>query len=145
MVITYVFIPTSIVFFDIIDFNGEYREIICYIIIILFIVFYILTVELPAIVFKISVERYDMFSKKYKRNIFSLLANIIIISFFIESIVYIVSIKQIMYYDFFYFLLLIFFRLALRMSSIELNTVKAKLKKQPKHEEHRDRSCVEVE
>lgn len=127
MVLTYVFIPSSIVFFDIIDFKGEYREIICFPTIILFMVLYIITVELPAIIFKVSVERYDMFSKKHNREKLSLLFNIVVILFLFETIIFVIVAKQITLYDLLTFLSILFFRVALRMSSIELKSIKVKM------------------
>ena len=76
MILLYVSITISIVYFDIVDVEGDFREIICFPIIITFVVLYILTVELPAAVFKVQVERYDMFSKKYDRTIMSILLDI---------------------------------------------------------------------
>lgn len=127
MIISYIFIPLSILFFDIIDFNGEYRKLICFIAIFVFIIFYILTVELPAIIFKVPVERYDMFSKKHNKKILSLLFNIVIILFLFETIIVVIISNKIMYYDALMFLLMLFFRVALRMSSIELKSIKAKI------------------
>ena len=74
MILFYVSITISIVYFDIVDVEGDFREIICFPAIITFVVLYILTVELPAAVFKVKVERYDMFSKKYDRTIMSILS-----------------------------------------------------------------------
>lgn len=118
MILLYVSITISIVYFDIVDVEGDFREIICFPIIITFVVLYILTVELPAAVFKVQVERYDMFSKKYDRTIMSILLDIIIVLFIIETIVIAVITKQIMYYDVFTVLALLFFRVAIRMSTI---------------------------
>ena len=97
MILFYVSITISIVYFDIVDVEGDFREIICFPAIITFVVLYILTVELPAAVFKVKVERYDMFSKKYDRTIMSILLDIIIVLFIIETIVIAVIKKQIMY------------------------------------------------
>ncbi|MFU2362477.1 MAG: hypothetical protein ACM67R_01685, partial [Clostridiales bacterium] len=115
MILFYVSITISIVYFDIVDVEGDFREIICSPAIITFVVLYILTVELPAAVFKVKVERYDMFSKKYDRTIMSILLDIIIVLFIIETIVIAVITKQIMYYDVFTVLALLFFRVAIRM------------------------------
>lgn len=68
MILFYVSITISIVYFDIVDVEGDFRKIICFPAIITFLVLYILTVELPAAVFKVKVERYDMFSKKIRQN-----------------------------------------------------------------------------
>ncbi len=127
MILLYVSITISIVYFDIVDVEGDFREIICFPIIITFVVLYILTVELPAAVFKVQVERYDMFSKKYDRTIMSILLDIIIVLFIIETIVIAVITKQIMYYDVFTVLALLFFRVAIRMSTIVFNLIKIKL------------------
>lgn len=127
MILFYVSITISIVYFDIVDVEGDFREIICFPIIITFVVLYILTVELPAAVFKVKVERYDMFSKKYVRTIMSILLDIIIVLFIIETIVIAVITKQIMYYDVFTMLALLFFRVAIRMSTIVFNLIKIKL------------------
>lgn len=127
MILFYVSITISIVYFDIVDVEGDFREIICFPIIITFVVLYILTVELPAAVFKVQVERYDMFSKKYDRKIMSILLDIIIVLFIIETIVIAVIAKQIMYYDVFTMLALLFFRVAIRMSTIVFNLIKIKL------------------
>ena len=127
MILFYVSITISIVYFDIVDVEGDFREIICFPIIITFVVLYILTVELPAAVFKVKVERYDMFSKKYVRTIMSILLDIIIVLFIIETIVIAVITKQIMYYDVFTVLALLFFRVAIRMSTIVFNLIKIKL------------------
>ena len=128
MILFYISITISIVYFDIVDIEGDFREIICFpIIIITFVVLYILTVELPAAVFKVKVERYDMFSKKYDRTIMSILLDIIIVLFIIETIVIAVITKQIMYYDVFTMLALLFFRVAIRMSTIVFNLIKIKL------------------
>lgn len=127
MILLYVLITISIVYFDIVDVEGDFREIICFPIIITFVVLYILTVELPAAVFKVQVERYDMFSKKYDRTIMSILLDIIIVLFIIETIVIAVITKQIMYYDVFTVLALLFFRVAIRMSTIVFNLIKIKL------------------
>ena len=127
MILFYISITISIVYFDIVDIEGDFREIICFPIIITFVVLYILTVELPAAVFKVKVERYDMFSKKYDRTIMSILLDIIIVLFIIESIVIAVITKQIMYYDVFTMLALLFFRVAIRMSTIVFNLIKIKL------------------
>ncbi len=127
MILFYVSITISIVYFDIVDVEGDFREIICFPIIITFVVLYILTVELPAAVFKVQVERYDMFSKKYDRKIMSILLDIIIVLFIIETIVIAVITKQIMYYDVFTMLALLFFRVAIRMSTIVFNLIKIKL------------------
>lgn len=127
MILFYVSITISIVYFDIVDVEGDFREIICFPIIITFVVLYILTVELPAAVFKVKVERYDMFSKKYDRKIMSILLDIIIVLFIIETIVIAVITKQIMYYDVFTMLALLFFRVAIRMSTIVFNLIKIKL------------------
>lgn len=127
MILLYVSITISIVYFDIVDVEGDFREIICFPIIITFVVLYILTVELPAAVFKVQVERYDMFSKKYDRTIMSILLDIIIVLFIIETIVIAVIKKQIMYYDVFTVLALLFFRVAIRMSTIVFNLIKIKL------------------
>lgn len=127
MILLYVSIKISIVYFDIVDVEGDFREIICFPIIITFVVLYILTVELPAAVFKVQVERYDMFSKKYDRTIMSILLDIIIVLFIIETIVIAVITKQIMYYDVFTVLALLFFRVAIRMSTIVFNLIKIKL------------------
>lgn len=128
MIVTYILIPLSILFFDIIDFNGEYRKLVCFITVFAFIVFYILTVELPAIIFKVPVERYDMFSKKYhNRKTLSLLLNTVIVLFLFETIIVVIVSNKIMYYDALIFLLMLFFRMALRMSSIELKSIKAKI------------------
>lgn len=127
MILFYVSITISIVYFDIVDVEGDFREIICFPIIITFVVLYILTVELPAAVFKVKVERYDMFSKKYDRTIMSILLDIIIVLFIIETIVIAVITKQIMYYDVFTMLALLFFRVAIRMSTIVFNLIKIKL------------------
>ena len=110
MILFYVSITISIVYFDIVDVEGDFREIICFPAIITFVVLYILTVELPAAVFKVKVERYDMFSKKYDRTIMSILLDIIIVLFIIETIVIAVIKKQIMYYDVFTVLALLFFQ-----------------------------------
>ena len=126
MILFYVSITISIVYFDIVDFEGDFREIICFPAIITFVV-YILTVELPAAVFKVKVERYDMFSKKYYRTIMSILLDIIIVLFIIETIVISAITKQIMYYDVFTVLALLFFRVAIRMSTIVFNLIKIKL------------------
>lgn len=96
MILFYVSITISIVYFDIVDVEGDFREIICFPAIITFVVLYILTVELPAAVFKVKVERYDMFSKKYYRTIMSILLDIIIVLFIIETIVISAITKQIM-------------------------------------------------
>ena len=127
MILLYVSITISIVYFDIVDVEGDFREIICFPIIITFVVLYILTVELPAAVFKVQVERYDMFSKKYDRTIMSILLDIIIVLFIIETIVIAFITKQIMYYDVFTVLALLFFRVAIRMSTIVFNLIKIKL------------------
>jgi hypothetical protein len=127
MILFYISITISIVYFDIVDIEGDFREIICFPIIITFVVLYILTVELPAAVFKVKVERYDMFSKKYDRTIMSILLDIIIVLFIIETIVIAVITKQIMYYDVFTMLALLFFRVAIRMSTIVFNLIKIKL------------------
>lgn len=127
MILLYVSITISIVYFDIVDVEGDFREIICFPIIITFVVLYILTVELPAAVFKVQVERYDMFSKKYDRTIMSILLDIIIVLFIIETIVIAVITKQIMYYDVFTVLALLFFRVAIIMSTIVFNLIKIKL------------------
>lgn len=127
MILFYVSITISIVYFDIVDVEGDFREIICFPIIITFVVLYILTVELPAAVFKVQVERYDMFSKKYDRKIMPILLDIIIVLFIIETIVIAVITKQIMYYDVFTMLALLFFRVAIRMSTIVFNLIKIKL------------------
>lgn len=127
MILFYVSITISIVYFDIVDVEGDFREIICFPIIITFVVLYILTVELSAAVFKVQVERYDMFSKKYDRKIMSILLDIIIVLFIIETIVIAVITKQIMYYDVFTMLALLFFRVAIRMSTIVFNLIKIKL------------------
>lgn len=127
MILFYVSITISIVYFDIVDVEGDFREIICFPIIITFVVLYIMTVELPAAVFKVKVERYDMFSKKYVRTIMSILLDIIIVLFIIETIVIAVITKQIMYYDVFTVLALLFFRVAIRMSTIVFNLIKIKL------------------
>lgn len=127
MILLYVSITISIVYFDIVDVEGDFREIICFPIIITFVVLYILTVELPAAVFKVQVERYDMFSKKYDRTIMSILLDIIFVLFIIETIVIAVITKQIMYYDVFTVLALLFFRVAIRMSTIVFNLIKIKL------------------
>ena len=127
MILLYVSITISIVYFDIVDVEGDFREIICFPIIITFVVLYILTVELPAAVFKVQVERYDMFSKKYDRTIMSILLDIIIVLFIIETIVIAVIKKQIMYYDVFTVLALLFLRVAIRMSTIVFNLIKIKL------------------
>lgn len=127
MILFYISITISIVYFDIVDIEGDFREIICFPIIITFVVLYILTVELPAAVFKVKVERYDMFSKKYDRTIMSILLDIIIVLFIIEIIVIVVITKQIMYYDVFTMLALLFFRVAIRMSTIVFNLIKIKL------------------
>lgn len=127
MILFYVSITISIVYFDIVDVEGDFREIICFPIIITFVVLYILTVELPAAAFKVKVERYDMFSKKYVRTIMSILLDIIIVLFIIETIVIAVITKQIMYYDVFTMLALLFFRVAIRMSTIVFNLIKIKL------------------
>lgn len=127
MILFYISITISIVYFDIVDIEGDFREIICFPIIITFVVLYILTVELPAAVFKVKVERYDMFSKKYDRTIISILLDIIIVLFIIETIVIAVITKQIMYYDVFTMLALLFFRVAIRMSTIVFNLIKIKL------------------
>ena len=127
MILFYISITISIVYFDIVDVEGDFREIICFPIIITFVVLYILTVELPAAVFKVQVERYDMFSKKYDRKIMSILLDIIIVLFIIETIVIAVITKQIMYYDVFTMLALLFFRVAIRMSTIVFNLIKIKL------------------
>ena len=127
MILLYVSITISIVYFDIVDVEGDFREIICFPIIITFVVLYILTVEWPAAVFKVQVERYDMFSKKYDRTIMSILLDIIIVLFIIETIVIAVITKQIMYYDVFTVLALLFFRVAIRMSTIVFNLIKIKL------------------
>lgn len=127
MILFYVSITISIVYFDIVDVEGDFREIICFPAIITFVVLYILTVELPAAVFKVKVERYDMFSKKYDRTIMSILLDIIIVLFIIETIVIAVITKQIMYYDVFTVLALLFFRVAIRMSTIVFNLIKIKL------------------
>ena len=127
MILFYISITISIVYFDIVDIEGDFREIICFPIIITFVVLYILTVELPAAVFKVKVERYDMFSKKYDRTIMSILLDIIIVLFIIETIVIAVITKQIMYYDVFTMLALSFFRVAIRMSTIVFNLIKIKL------------------
>lgn len=127
MILFYVSITISIVYFDIVDVEGDFREIICSPAIITFVVLYILTVELPAAVFKVKVERYDMFSKKYDRTIMSILLDIIIVLFIIETIVIAVITKQIMYYDVFTVLALLFFRVAIRMSTIVFNLIKIKL------------------
>lgn len=127
MILFYVSITISIVYFDIVDVEGDFREIICFSTIITFVVLYILTVELPAAVFKVQVERYDMFSKKYDRTIMSILLDIIIVLFIVETIVIAVITKQIMYYDVFTVLALLFFRLAIRMSTIVFNLIKIKL------------------
>ena len=124
MVLIYVLIPSSIVFFDVIDFNGEYREIICFPTIIIFIPLYIITVELSAIIFKVPVERYEMFSKKYKKTIATVLLNIIFILFAFESILITIIAKRITYYDALIILSLLFFRIAIRMSTIELKSIK---------------------
>ena len=127
MILFYISITISIVYFDIVDIEGDFREIICFPIIITFVVLYILTVELPAAVFKVKVERYDMFSNKYDRTIMSILLDIIIVLFIIETIVIAVITKQIMYYDVFTMLALLFFRVAIRMSTIVFNLIKIKL------------------
>ena len=127
MILFYVSITISIVYFDIVDVEGDFRGIICFPIIITFVVLYILTVELPAAVFKVQVERYDMFSKKYDRKIMPILLDIIIVLFIIETIVIAVITKQIMYYDVFTMLALLFFRVAIRMSTIVFNLIKIKL------------------
>lgn len=127
MILLYVSITISIVYFDIVDVEGDFQEIICFPAIITFVVLYILTVELPAAVFKVNVERYDMFSKKYDRTIMSILLDIIIVLFIIETIVIAVITKQIMYYDVFTVLALLFFRVAIRMSTIVFNLIKIKL------------------
>ena len=127
MILFYVSITISIVYFDIVDVEGDFREIICFPIIITFVVLYILTVELPAAVFKVQVERYDMFSKKYDRKIMPILLDIIIVLFIIETIVIAVITKQIMYYDVFTMLALLFFREEIRMSTIVFNLIKIKL------------------
>ena len=127
MILFYVSITISIVYFDIVDVEGDFREIICFPIIITFVVLYILTVELPAAVFKVQVERYDMFSKKYDRKIMPILLDIIIVLFIIETIVIAVITKQIKYYDVFTMLALLFFRVAIRMSTIVFNLIKIKL------------------
>ena len=127
MILFYVSITISIVYFDIVDVEGDFREIICFPIIITFVVLYILTVELPAAVFKVQVERYDMFSKKYDRKIMPILLDIIIVLFIIETIVIAVITKQIMYYDVFTMLALLFSRVAIRMSTIVFNLIKIKL------------------
>ena len=127
MILFYISITISIVYFDIVDIEGDFQEIICFPIIITFVVLYILTVELPAAVFKVKVERYDMFSKKYDRTIMSILLDIIIVLFIIETIVIAVITKQIMYYDVFTMLALLFFRVAIRMSTIVFNLIKIKL------------------
>lgn len=127
IILFYVSITISIVYFDIVDVEGDFREIICFPIIITFVVLYILTVELPAAVFKVQVERYDMFSKKYDRKIMPILLDIIIVLFIIETIVIAVITKQIMYYDVFTMLALLFFRVAIRMSTIVFNLIKIKL------------------
>jgi len=127
MILFYISITISIVYFDIVDIEGDFREIICFPIIITFVVLYILTVELPAAVFKVKVERYDMFSKKYYRTIMSILLDIIIVLFIIETIVISAITKQIMYYDVFTVLALLFFRVAIRMSTIVFNLIKIKL------------------
>ena len=127
MILFYVSITISIVYFDIVDVEGDFREIICSPAIITFVVLYILSVELPSAVFKVKVERYDMFSKKYDRTIMSILLDIIIVLFIIETIVIAVITKQIMYYDVFTVLALLFFRVAIRMSTIVFNLIKIKL------------------
>lgn len=127
MILFYISITISIVYFDIVDIEGDFREIICFPIIITFVVLYILTVELPVAVFKVKVERYDMFSKKYYRTIMSILLDIIIVLFIIETIVISAITKQIMYYDVFTVLALLFFRVAIRMSTIVFNLIKIKL------------------
>lgn len=127
MILFYISITISIVYFDIVDIEGDFREIICFPIIITFVVLYILTVELPAAVFKVKVERYDMFSKKYYRTIMSILLDIIIVLFIIETIVISAITKQIMYNDVFTVLALLFFRVAIRMSTIVFNLIKIKL------------------
>lgn len=127
MVLIYVLIPSSIVFFDIIDFKGEYRELICFPTIIIFIVLYIITVELSAIIFKVPVERYDMFSKKYDKTIATILLNIIFTIFTFESILIAILTKRIIYYDALILLSLLFFRIAIRMSTIELKSIKVKI------------------
>ena len=127
MILLYVSITISIVYFDIVDVEGDFREINCFPAMITFVVLYILTVELPAAVFKVQVERYDMFSKKYDRTIMSILLDIIIVLFIIETIVIAVITKQIMYYDVFTVLALLFFRVAIRMSTIVFNLIKIKL------------------
>ena len=127
MILFYISITISIVYFDIVDIEGDFREIICFPIIITFVVLYILTVELPAAVFKVKVERYDMFSKKYDRTIMSILLDIIIVLFIIETIVIAVLTKQIMYYYVFTMFALLFFRVAIRMSTIVFNLIKIKL------------------
>ncbi|MCC8074198.1 MAG: hypothetical protein LIO62_08765 [Clostridiales bacterium] len=127
MVLAYILIPMSIVFFDVTDFKGEYRELICFISIFIFVVCYVLTVELPSIIFKVPVERYNMFSRKYSGGILSLMMNIFIVAFLVETIIYAVLAKQIMYYDALIFLLILFFRLGIRMASIELKTIKGKI------------------
>lgn len=127
MILFYVILTISIVYFDIVDVEGDFREVICFPAIITFVALYILTVELPAAVFKVPVERYDMFSKKYDRTIMSILLDIIIVLFIIETIVIAVITKQIMYYDVFTVLALLFFRVAIRMSTIVFNLIKIKL------------------
>ena len=66
MILFYVSITISIVYFDIVGVEGDFREIICFPAIITFVVLYILTVELPAAVFKVKVERYVL--KKILQN-----------------------------------------------------------------------------
>ena len=57
----------------------------------------------------------------------SILLDIIIVLFIIETIVISAITKQIMYYDVFTVLALLFFRVAIRMSTIVFNLIKIKL------------------
>lgn len=126
MVLIYTLIPISIVFFDIVDFDGKYREVITFAIIPVLIGLYIFTVELPSIIFKVPVERYAMFSNKYKRSLLSIVLTLVLILFLVETIVFLFSTKVIDYYNVILFLIMTFFRITLRMSSIELTTIRSR-------------------
>ena len=70
-----------------------------------------------------------MFSKKYKKTIATVLLNIIFILFAFESILITIIAKRITYYDALIILSLLFFRIAIRISTIELKSIKEAIRR----------------
>lgn len=124
--IVYYFIPISTIFFDFIDISGEYRKLVSFATIPIFIVLYFFSVELPSIVFKIPVERYNMFSKKYKIRFLSLSLHPVFIIFLIESIVFVIYNGNFTVHSVILLLVEVFFLISLKMSTIELQKIKRK-------------------